>query len=159
TQIRLDKLIQLEKLLDSALELTATRDEMAEKQAGGVGLDEDISSARKRTAELEGEVDLLNAQHRRAPYEGLARQAAGLEKRTQIAQDLDSVCADLAKDLKATKRPDKADVDRWQAFHNQIKRDQAKLQATGVRFELAATEGSRSLRIAEDGGPLKGVTL
>ncbi|MCI0681905.1 MAG: AAA family ATPase, partial [Gemmataceae bacterium] len=158
-QARLDQFVRLEKLMVPALDYMATRDRMAAEQQEWKGLEEEIADARKDADGLHKELEVLVAQHRVARDEELGRQIEGLQERIRVAEELDTACADIVKDLKARKRPEPADVKTCQALQRQLNEAQAKMEATGVRYELSADAGPRTLRIAEDGQDAKEIVL
>jgi DNA repair exonuclease SbcCD ATPase subunit len=158
-QARMDKLIQLEQLLDDALKQIETRDDMLRTRSEWESLEGEIAEARKNADELQKELDLLLVQHRVARDEELGRQIEALQERIDVSQELDAACAEIANDLQATRRPERADVEKYHGLQNQINQAQAKLEATGVRYEVSATARPRSVRLAEDGQPSKEITL
>lgn len=158
-QARINKLVQLDKLLAPALKHMDTRDQMAAQQSEWENLDEDIAKARKDAADLQNELELLLAQHRVARDDELGRRIDDVQERVRLAEELDSACADIAKDLKTTKRPEQADVKTQQTLQRRIDETQAKMEATGVRYQLSARDRPRTLRLAEDGQDAREITL
>jgi hypothetical protein len=158
-QTQLNKLAELEQLLVPALEHLATRDQMTATQAEWEGLEEEIDQARKDLTALQKELELLLCQHRVARDEELARHIDALGTRLELALTLETAAADLARDLKAAKRPDANDVKLLHKLQSQIREAQAKVEATGVRYELSAERGPRRLRLTEDGQEETEITL
>lgn len=156
---RLGKLDQLDKLLGPALEQMAIRDQMVARQTEWEGLEAEIAAARKHLTDLQRESESLLAQYRVARDEELALRIDEISKRIQLGEELESACAELNKDLKSTPRPDPADVRTHQTLQSRIKETQAKIEATGVRYELSAGDRPRSLRLAEDGQDARDITL
>src|SRR5262249_41992601 len=147
------QLAELEKLLEPALKDLATLQQMAERLTEWEGLEDEIDKANKALTALKNELQQLQAQYRVARDEELGRQIDKLERQIKSGEELEHECAALEKELKATKRPEAADVSSLQKLQSRITQARAKMEATGVRYELSASQGPRTLRVAEDGQP------
>jgi uncharacterized protein YhaN len=153
------RLVRLEKLLGTALQDQATVNELEDKQSQWARLEEEIAAARKALAALEKDLGQLRTQHRVARDQELGRQIDSLAAKILAAKELQDACARLDKDLMSKKRPDLDDVESYRKAQRQIDQARAKMEASGVRYEVSATSGARTVRIAEDGGPPKEVVL
>ncbi len=150
---------QLEKLLEPALKQMAICQQMVQQQAEWEEQAEEIETAGKELATLKKELEQLRIQHRVARDEELAAKVVELDARIKRVESLETACADLEKGLKAKKRPNAANVKLFEKLQDQIKIATSKMEATGVRYELSATDGPRTLRIAEDGQGEREITL
>jgi DNA repair exonuclease SbcCD ATPase subunit len=153
------RLAALEKLLDAAVHDQATVAELETTQNGWAELEAEIAAARKTLAGLEKELEQLRLHYRVARDEELGRQIDGLVVKVKHIQDLEAACARLESDLQGKPRPQPADVRKYQQLQAQINQAQDKMEASGVRYQVSATAGPRTLRIAEDGASQREITL
>lgn len=155
----IDQQTELEKLLDSALQDGATLGQLVETEELWATLEDEIASARKLLTSLKRDLQQLQSQHRVARDQELGRQIETLRTKIQTAEQLVNQCTSLEAELASTNRPGPAEVKQFQALQAKIKQAEARMEASGLRYELSLAEGSRNIRISEDGSPDKEVML
>lgn len=156
---QVERLDKLEKLIDPALHHLRVCQQMVQQEAEWENQEREIETARKDLAALKKEYEQLRVQYRVARDGELAAKIAELDERIKIVEKLETACGELEKDLACKKRPSSTNVKALQKLQDQIKVAASKLEATGVRYELSAAAGPRTVRIAEDGQPEREVAL
>ena len=134
----LKRLDNLEKLLEPALKHMAVCEQMVQQQTEWDNQEEEIALARKDLATLKKEYEQYRIQYRVARDQELGGQLDAAEKQIKRAQALEAACTELERDLKSKKRPSAANAKAYQALQERIKVASGKMEATGVRYQLAA---------------------
>ncbi len=158
-EAQIDKLATLEKLLEPALHDMKTLADLEETQSDWDKWEDEIAAARKTLAGLEKELGQLHSQYRFARDQELGLLIDKAQAKMAALEELGRSLADIEVNIKSKKRPDSADVKKYRELKAQANQAQDRMEASGVRYELSVASGSRTLRIAEDGGPEKEVVL
>jgi DNA repair exonuclease SbcCD ATPase subunit len=158
-EARVEQLDGLEKLLKAALADSAKLVQLVAQQTDWAEQEEQIDTAKKTAASLESEVQHLQLQYRVARDQELGREIDKVREQLKTGEVLEAECTTLDRDLKSRKRPEPLDVQTLEKLQRRLDQTQAKIEANGVRYELAATGEPRTLRVAEDGKPDQEVTL
>ncbi|HMF17385.1 MAG TPA: AAA family ATPase [Gemmataceae bacterium] len=156
---RIAALAAQEKLLGPALQDMATLANLEETQSDWESLEEEIAAAGKNLTGLEKELTQLHSRYRFTRDQELGQQIDNLRARIAVLEELEKTSATLEKDIQSRPRPGAAEVAKLHALKTEAKEAQDRMEASGVRYELSVAAGSRTVRIAEDGGPEKEIVL
>jgi energy-coupling factor transporter ATP-binding protein EcfA2 len=159
TKNEIERLSNLETLLDAALKAEGNLSELATKQGIWDQLENDIRISERAVSDLELDLTAVQRQFRVANDKELGDKATRLALQIRAVEEAEKKRDGIQAQLDEKKRPDKNDREEYAQMKGRHREADATVRATGVRYRLVVESGSRTVEIREDQEPGKQVHL